>query len=291
MADFLVYLVTAWAIWSVVGISLNLQFGLAGLVNFGQILPFAVGAFAVAICDRMDLPVWAGIAAGAVAAPLAGVLVLLPVGRLAQDYWALVTLGAGELFRLAMLNFPGIAGGVDGASVRRIGDSVSAMLLALALLAAGILLSLRVSRSPFGRFLRVIREDEVLAATLGRNPFRFQTAVTVLSWALAGLAGVLYAHFIGYVAPSSFTVLETFMVWVALILGGPGSVLGVVAGTAAVQVLAVSTRFVAQWTGLPSDLIANLRLGAFGVVLVLMFLYRPQGLVPEGRVRIDAERR
>lgn len=288
MIEFLLFATTTVAIWSVLGLSLNLQFGLTGLVNFGQVLPFAVGAFGAAMAAAHGLPVWAGAIIGVVLAPLVGLLVLAPVGRLAQDYWALVTLGAGEIFRLVMTNVPVIAGGVDGAMVQRLPDRLTAMLLALALLAVAIVVSVRVGNSPFGRLLRVIREDETLAATLGRSPRRFQARVTVVSWTLAGAAGVLFGHFVGYVAPSSFGVVETFIVWTAVVLGGPGSIRGVILGTAIVHLLGVSTRFIAQWSGIAPDIVANLRLALFGVILVLMFIYRPQGLIPERLVKTDA---
>jgi branched-chain amino acid transport system permease protein len=291
MTDFAVFCTTMIAIWAVLGISLHLQFGLTGLVNFGQVLPFAVGAYGAAFAAVHALPIWAGVLIGVVAAPLLGLVVILPAGRLAQDYWALVTLGAGELFRLAMLNIPGIAGGVEGASVQRLADRTLAMLLALLLLAAAILFARRIGNSPLGRLLRVLREDETLAATLGRNPLRFQRVVTAISWAMAGLAGVLYAHVTGYLSPSAFMVIETFVVWTAVVLGGPATISGVVLGTAIVQLASVSTRFVAQWSHLPSELVANFRLGAFGLVLVLVFLFRPQGLIPERRRHYDAELR
>lgn len=290
MIDFLIYSVTIIALWSVLGLSLQLQFGLTGLVNFGQVLPFAIGAYGAGFAGVHGLPWWAGVLLGAGLPPLAGLLVILPAGRLAQDYWALVTLGAGELFRLTMMNVPAIAGGIEGASVPRLGDRTLAMLLALGLLALTILVLRRLSEAPFGRFLRVLREDELLGAALGRNPLAFQRRVTAVSWAMAGLAGVLYAHVIGYLSPAGFMVIETFVVWTAVILGGPGSIRGVILGTALVQLTAVSTRFVAQWSHLPSDLVANLRLAAFGLVLVLVFLLRPEGLMPEPRKRYDVDR-
>jgi branched-chain amino acid transport system permease protein len=288
MIDFVIFSLTMIAIWSVLGISLHLQFGLTGLVNFGQVLPFAIGAYAAAVAAAHALPDWAGAAIGAVLAPLLGVLVILPAGRLTQDYWALVTLGAGEIFRLTMLNAPDIAGGVEGASVYRIANNRVGMACALALLAATVTVARLVGHSPFGRMLRVLREDEMLAATLGRNPIRFQRAVTTVSWCMAALAGTLYAHVIGYISPNAFTVVETFVIWTAVILGGPATISGVILGTSIVQITSVSTRFVAQWSHLGSELIANLRLGAFGLVLVLVFLFRPDGLIPERRERVDA---
>jgi len=290
MVEFLIYSTTMIAIWAVVALSLNIQYGLTGLLNFGQILPFAIGAFATGFAVHHGLPLWQGVALGLVLPPLIGFLVIYPARRLAQDYWALVTLGAGELFRLTLLNAPGLMGGVEGVSVRRMGDRELAMILALALLAAAFALAELISRAPLGRFLRVIREDETLAATLGRNPFRFQALITAVGWTMAGAAGILYAHVTGFVHPSSFVVIETFVIWTAVILGGPGRNLGVVLGAAAVQLMAVSTRFVAQWSGLPSDVVANLRLAVVGLILVLMILYRPQGLLGERRRVYDARR-
>jgi len=289
MIDFIIYSTTMISIWAVLGLSLNLQFGLTGLVNFGQVMPFAVGAYGAAFAATHGLPAWSGVVTGIVLAPLFGVLVILPARRLTQDYWALITLGAGELFRLTMENVPVIAGGIEGASVHRLGDRTLAMILALALLLAVLLIARRIADGPLGRLLRVLREDETLAATLGRNPVRFQILVTIVSWTMAGAAGVLYAHVTGYVSPSSFMVIETFVIWTAVVLGGPGSNLGVVLGTVVVELTSVSTRFIAQWTDLPSDLIANLRLASFGLVLVLVFLYRPPGLIPEARklYRVD----
>jgi branched-chain amino acid transport system permease protein len=288
MIDFFIFSFTIIAIWSVLGISLHLQFGLAGLVNFGQVLPFAIGAYGAAIAAAHGLPIWAGVALGGVLAPLIGILVILPAGRLTQDYWALVTLGAGEIFRLTMLNAPDIAGGVEGVSVYRVADNRFGLLCALVLLVAAVLVAWRIGHSPFGRMLRVLREDEMLAATLGRDPVRFQRAVTTVSWCMAALAGTLYAHVVGYISPNSFTVVETFVIWTAVVLGGPATIAGVILGTTIVQFTSVSTRFVAEWSHLGSELVANLRLGAFGLVLVLVFLFRPDGLIPERRERVDA---
>jgi branched-chain amino acid transport system permease protein len=290
MIDFTIYAITVISIWAVLCISLNLQFGLTGLVNFGQVLPFAVGAYGAGFAATQGLPVWAGVAVGIVLAPLFGVLVVVPARRMSQDYWALITLGAAEIFRLTIENVPVIAGGIEGASVERIDDRILAMIVAVALLAVVWLVAWRISSGPLGRLLRVLREDETLAATFGRNPRHFQNLVTIVSWIMAGAAGVLYAHVVGYVSPSAFMVTETFVIWTAVVIGGAGSNPGVVLGAVLVELLSVSTRFVAQWTDLPSDLVANLRLAIYGLALVLIFLYRPQGLIPEAKQVYDVDR-
>jgi len=289
MIDFTIYAVTMIAVWAVVAVSLNLQFGLTGLVNFGQILPFAIGAYAAAIMSVHVGSWWLAPLVAVICAPALGILVVWPARRLAQDYWALITLGAAEIFRLIMLNFPSIAGGIDGATVQRIGNPLAAMLAALSLLVLVLAAAQRIASGPFGRMLRVIREDETLAATLGRDVFSFQLRISAVTWMIAALAGVLYAHIVGYVAPTSFMVTDTFIIWTAIILGGSGSNLGAILGTAAIQLTGLATRFAAQWTALPADLLANLRLAAFGLILVLVFLYRPHGLLPERKRVVDAQ--
>ena len=290
MIDFTVYAVTIISIWAVQCLSLNLQFGLTGLVNFGQILPFALGAYGAGFAAVHGLPIWSGVLIGLALAPLVGLLVIVPARRMAQDYWALITLGAGEIFRLFIQNVSSVAGGVEGASLTRIDNGVMAMGLAVALLAVVWLGCWRISAGPLGRLLRVLREDETLVATLGRNPRHYQDVIIVLSWFMAAAAGVLYAHATGYISPGAFMVTETFVLWTAVVVGGPGRNLGVVLGAALVELLSVSTRFIAQWTGLSSELVANLRLAADGLALVLIFLYRPQGLFPETKKAYHVER-
>ena len=290
MLDFAIYSLTVIAIWSVLALSLNLQFGMTGLVNFGQILPFAIGCYAAGISASIGYSWWVGALAALVVAPVFSLAVILPAQRLSQDYWALITLGAAEILRLTMLNTPSFAGGADGLNVPRFPSPTVALCVALGLFAVSFLFAQRISGSPFGRMLRVIREDEVLASTLGRNPIRYQASVSAVAWIMAAAAGLAYGHFSGYVAPTSFTVTETFIIWTAVIVGGPGRNIGVVVGAVIIQLLGVSSRFVAQWVDLPSDLIANLRLASFGLILVVMFIYRPQGLIPERREVHDVER-
>jgi branched-chain amino acid transport system permease protein len=262
---------------------------MTGLVNFGQILPFAIGAYAIGVGVQFGVRWWLAAIAGLVIAPAVGLLVILPTRRQSQDYWALITLGAAELFRLTMLNVPSIAGGADGVTVSRLANRDLALGLALALLLLAYLVAERIGNGPLGRFLRVIREDDTLAATLGRNPMAYRSMVTALSWVMAAAAGILFAYVVGYVAPTSFLVTDTFLVWTAVILGGPGRNIGVVIGAAALILLSVSTRFLAEWSGLRPDLVANLRLAVFGLVLVLMFLFCPEGLFPERRKARDAD--
>jgi branched-chain amino acid transport system permease protein len=214
---------------------------------------------------------------------LAGWLISVPTKRLKQDYWALATLGAAEVFRLLMQNERWIANGSIG--IRGITPILpepwQLALLMLGLVAVVLGVNERIRRSPLGRALRVIREDETMAAALGRDIYWYQVRVMMLGGAIAALAGVVYGHYYSYVNPDAFMPIETFLIWTGVILGGRGNNFGVLAGAAVLDLMSSSTRFLATWSGLHPEVVANLRVMIQGLILVLLVLFRPQGLFPE----------
>ena len=215
---------TIVSIWSVVALSLNLQAGMTGLINFGQILPFAVGAYAAGIASAHGLGWPVGLVAGLVAAPLVGLVVIFPTRRLAQDYWALVTLGAAEIFRLTMLNFRGIAGGVDGVSVDRLSER-TARHGPVARAARGRVPGLRAdqplaarppaARDPRGRDAgRDARPRPLPLPARGHGRWRG-------SWPARRACSTPTSSASSTRAGSGS--IETFVIWTALIVGGPGA--------------------------------------------------------------------
>ncbi len=142
--------------------------------------------------------------------------------------------------------------------------------MALAYLIAG-----RLVGSPFGRVMHAIREDEVVAKSLGKNTLRFKITVFAVSAALAAMAGSLYAHYISYIDPTSFTVMESILVIAMVIIGGAGSLWGPLIGAFVLVMLPEGLRFL----GLPSAVAANLRQIIYGSLLVVMMMVRPRGLV------------
>jgi branched-chain amino acid transport system permease protein len=132
----------------------------------------------------------------------------------------------------------------------------------------------RITSSPYGRVLRAIREDEVFARSMGKNTLRFKVAVFAVSASLAAMAGSLYARYISYIAPTSFTVMKSILVISMVIIGGAGSRWGPVIGAVVLVTLPEALRFL----GLPSAVAANLRQIIYGILLVLMMIVRPQGL-------------
>jgi branched-chain amino acid transport system permease protein len=150
-----------------------------------------------------------------------------------------------------------------------------------AVCAVAALMLRRIVRSPFGRVIEAIRDNEEALRALGKDPARFKIQVLALGAALAGVAGAFYAHYITYLSPDQFIPLVTFYVWMAMIMGGVGRVSGAVAGALLLMLFLEGTRFLRD---LAPDLVsavdmASLRLGAVGLALVLFTLFRPQGLM------------
>jgi len=272
--------------YSLLTLSLNLQYGLTGLVNFGMMLFFAIGSYSSAVVVFHDLPLWMIPLIAVGAGSLAALIVSLPARRMRQDYWALITFSAQEVFRLVMLNEDKIAGGSIGTMgiPRVITNPRIFMIILLIILLIAYLVAERIHRSGFGRILRTIREDEVFAATMGRNVYSFQLRIMIIGAIFAGIAGIAYAHYVTFINPEAFMPVETFFIWTMLILGGTGNNLGAIIGATLLQSLSISTRFITQYTGLPGEIAGNLRIIIFGLLLILFVLFRQQGILPEKKL-------
>lgn len=286
-----------FGLYGLLVLGLNLQFGFAGLVNFGHVVFFAVGGYAAAMVAASDP--FAGIGLGlhwsvgllaAVAAAVAlGGLVGLTTLRLRDDFLAIVTLAVAEIFHDLSGSFESITGGDIGLlGVPRPlqnlagGDSHTAM-IGTVLFLSGFLLVVyailtRLTESPYGRVLRAIRADDRLTEALGKNVFQYKVAVFVYGAALAGLAGGLFALYNGAVAPGFFALNVTVLVWVGMLIGGPGNHRGVLAGLAIILGFRLATRFLNELTPVGADQFASIRLMIVGALLVAIIRYRPEGL-------------
>ncbi|CAN7356792.1 branched-chain amino acid ABC transporter permease [Bosea sp. LjRoot9] len=276
-------------IYMLMALGLTLQFGLAGLINFGLAGFFAVGAYASALITvKTGLPMPAAMAIATVVAGLVSIPLGLIALRLRDDYFAIVTLGFSETVRIAATSEVGLTNGVRGmAGVPRLFDTVGGQTMQILTLAAVLiavsataLIMRRIVHSPFGRIIEAIRDNEPAVASVGKDPARFKVEVFVLGSAIAGLAGSFYAHYIGFVAPDQFIPLVTFYVWMAIVLGGIGRISGAVIGTVILMTLLEGSRFLKDGLPFVSEVgMASLRLGIVGLALVLLMLYRPTGLM------------
>lgn len=289
MEAYLIAILIISAIYVLLALGLNLQYGLTGLINFGHVGFFCIGAYAAALLSQAGVP-WpiSFLAAAALAALAAWPLGLVSL-KLKDDYFAIVSLGFSEIVRVVVTSEQWLTKGVQGLTgipklMGSLGSGLSQALAVLGLLVAVNLLAaiakFRIVRSPFGRMIEAIRDNEEAVKALGKDPAAFKIQVLMLGAALAGIAGGFYAHYIGYIVPEQFIPLVTFYVWMAIIIGGVGRISGAIAGTLILMVFLEGSRFLRGVIPFVSEVdMASIRIGAIGLALVLFTLYRPQGLM------------
>ncbi|HMK81424.1 MAG TPA: branched-chain amino acid ABC transporter permease [Xanthobacteraceae bacterium] len=284
MSAYLAAVLTQVGIYALMTTALNLQYGFTGLINFGLVAFYCIGAYAVAILGTLGYgPLFAVSVALLVAAAAAWPLGLLTL-RLRGDFLAIVTLGLSEVIRLVAINERSLTKGAGG--IAGIPQPLAAWspwgLLATLLFAnvVAVLIFRRLVRSPFGRVIRAIRDDEDALRTLGKSPLGFRTRILVIGCMLMSLAGAFQASNIGFVSPDQFSPEVTFLVWIALILGGSGSLWGALVGALALFGFLEGSRYIRDLIpGIAESDLASLRLAAVGLGFIVLTLFRPQGIV------------
>jgi branched-chain amino acid transport system permease protein len=296
-------------IYIMLGTGLNVTVGFAGLLDLGYVAFYAVGAYSYALfAQNFGISFWLCLPLAGLLAASAGLLVGFPVLRLRGDYLAIVTLGFGQIVRIVLLNWQDVTGGPNGiAQIPRpsffglpftpneanggetfaqfFGIDFSPLqriyflyyvILALVLLA--ILFSQRIRKLPLGRAWEALREDEVACRSLGLNPTTIKLSAFALGASFAGIAGSFFATRQGFISPESFTFIESAIILAIVVLGGMGSQIGIV--LAAILLVGLPEWF--------RDL-AQYRMVAFGAAMVLIMIWRPQGLLASRAptVRLD----
>ncbi|HZZ84257.1 MAG TPA: branched-chain amino acid ABC transporter permease [Anaeromyxobacteraceae bacterium] len=271
-------------LYSLLALSLNLILGDAGLFNMGHAAFYAVGAYTAAILStRVQLPILYAVPLAGLVAALFAAVVARPVIHLRGDYLLIVTIGMGEIVRIALVNDVfGLTGGANGifgiARPVLFGHKIKRpeefFYLIWAFVAATVFLFHRLEQSRFGRALNYLREDPVAAEGSGVNTVRYKLMAFVLGAAWAGMAGSIYAAKMTIISPESFSFWESVVLFLIVILGGSGSIPGVLLGAALV-------------VGLPEIFrgFATARMLVFGLVMMVMMVVRRQGLLPLRRVR------
>lgn len=294
MIEFLVYLLIMIGIWGILSLSLHIQYGMTGLINLGHVVFFMVGAYVSTILVMLlGAPFLVGLIGGMLASAGIGVVMSLPTANLREDYWAICTLAFAEMVRLFFLNTP-LKGDYIGASfgVSGIPQPLSAffgdqgynlfyLVLVLFCLLIAFLFVTWLSRQPFGRALKAIREGDEIPLSLGKRVGSYRVRAMAVAGLLGGAAGSLFAHYNAFISPNYFLPLETFLVWSMVILGGAGNPVGALAGTVIIQVLYNSTRFIKGFVPLEASTLGSLRMVLIGMLIVLVILYLPKGLIPE----------
>jgi branched-chain amino acid transport system permease protein len=296
LSMYLLDLIVFIGIFSIMSLSLNLEYGFTGLPNFGKVVFFLIGAYSYALLSQAGVPFYICLIIGAIIAAVFGFLISLPALRLRIDYLAIVILTAGEIIRLIVKTEDWIGGGDWGTSVAPAiaisGTSPQVnILINIGLVYACLFICFVISRlltnSPYGRTMRAIREDEVAAEALGKDRAKYKAQILMLGSAMAGLAGGLYVQYLHYVLPGMFMPIVTFTVWIMVLLGGPANCWGALLGACLVQIFDRGANLAKDLLTLPTDA-SNLQYILFGVLILLILIYRPQGLLKESAIKTRA---
>lgn len=288
MEAYLLAIGTIGLIYVLLSLGLNLQYGMTGLINFGHVGFFCIGAYTATLLAEQGLPPVATFVVAAVLAAIAAWPLGIVSLKLSDDYFAIVTLGFSEIVRIVVTSEQWLTNGVQGipnipklfGSLSETMQPVAVVVSLLAVTIAAVAVMRRISRSPFGRAIEAIRDNEVAMKSLGKDPAGFKMRVLMLGAALAGVAGAFYAHYIGFISPEQFLPLITFQIWMAIIMGGAGRVSGSVVGTAILMLFLEGSRFLRDAIPIIPDVqMASIRLGVIGLTIILFTLYRPQGLM------------
>lgn len=275
-------------IYVLLSLGLTLQYGLTGLINFGHVGFFAIGAYASALLVMNGAPFIVGFAGAALLAGIAAWPIGLVSLRLRDDYFAIVTLGFSEVVRIVLTSERWLTNGVQGipgiprlySGLGGAAGQIATFATILAVTIAAAWMIRRIARSPFGRIIEAIRDNEEAVQALGKDPPRFKIQVLVVGAALAGIAGAFYAHYITYIVPEQYIPLVTFYVWMAIIMGGVGRVSGAVIGSVILMAFLEGSRFIRDVVpGISEVDMASVRIGLVGLLLILFIIYRPQGLM------------
>ena len=302
--------------YALAAIGLNIQFGYTGLLNFGQVVFAAAGAYGLAVAvSTYGLSFWAGLAIGLFAAIMIALLLGFPTLRLRADYLAIVTIAAGEIVRLIVrsVRYTDVFGGTDGLNnfantfydinplspgtygfwVFEFNEREMWLLLCgWSLVALSCVLTFLLVRSPWGRVIKSIREDEDAVRSLGKNTYWYKIQSLTLGGIFGALSGFVFAVSQQSINPDNYTTLFTFTALTALVLGGRGRVLGPVIGAILFNgFLAFADVFLRQSIGagyIPDWLIDSNKVGAVrfmlvGLALMLLMIFRPQGILGDKR--------
>ena len=302
LVSYLVFFLILSLIFGVAVLGLNLQWGFTGLFNAGVAGFTAIGAYAMAILTGpsrdavfggFELPFVAGLIGAMIASGISAVIVGLATLKLRHEYLAVATFGIAVTIQLVCLNWEYLTGGTLGligipnpSKAWAEGPlAQNALYLLVVLVVVGLTFAAleRIVKSPWGRMLKAIREDEIAASSLGKSPERVRLEAFVLGCMIMGLSGALYVSFIGYVSPWDFLPILTFQIWTMLIVGGSANNRGALLGALIVWGVWTTSGFVISRI-VPSEIQAQggaMQAVLIGFILVVTLLVRPRGLIGE----------
>lgn len=288
--EYLLHILIISGIYIILTLSLNLILGYTGIPALGHIAFACVGAYTSSLLAlNYGISPWVGLFIGAVFASLLGIIIGFPSIRLKGDYLALATFGFGVIVYSISKNWVDLTRGPMGLpgipKFSFFGFELQPVWAYLILIIVFVFITTfvisRIVDSPFGRIIRSIREDEVASLSIGKNINKYKLIIFVVGAFFAGIAGSLYAHYITFIDPSSFTVMESIAVLLMVVFGGMGSIKGSFIGALILVIFPEMLRFL----GMPSSVAAPLRQMIYGLLLIILMIKRPQGIIGEYRFK------
>lgn len=301
---FLVGILTLGCLYAVMALALSLHFGRTGIVNLGMVAFVAVGAYTCSICtiapptaaDKylfgFGLPLWVGFLAAAVVTALFAFIIGMAALRLREEYLAICTFAFAEALRMVLMNADKIANGLQGFWGLRApfkeffsGHVYSYVFLgmAAAFLLASYIFITRLERSPFGRVLKSIKENEEVTKAIGKDVWKFRVQSFTIGATLAGLAGAMYSWYTSLIVPNMFTSEITFVGWSAVVIGGLGNSKGAVIAAFILIFIEEGTRLL-QISAEHAAAISSLRIVITGLLMVLLLRFKPGGILTKKKV-------
>ena len=284
--EYLLHILILIGIYIILSVSLNLLVGYTGLLSITHAAFYGVGAYVAALMAlNLHSPFLLNLILAIVASSILGALVGIPSLRIKDDYFIIATF-AFQTITFSVLNnlvsFTGGPMGLPGIPQPvifgwKISSHFEFLILIGILCFVTLWISNRIVKSPFGRVLKAIREDEVFTLSLGKNISAYKVKIFMIGAGMAAVAGVIYAYYISFIDPTSFTVMESIFIISIVIIGGAGSLWGPVVGAVVLVILPEFLRFI----GLPSSVAANIRQIIYGGLLVGFMMWRPRGFLGE----------
>lgn len=286
---YLIHLLILVCIYLILAVSLQLAIGFTGLLNLGHIAFFGIGAYTSALLALAGFPFWFCLAAAGIISMLFGFLLAIPTNKLRGDYLALATMGFSFVIYAVFLNWTELTRGPLGLpGIPRselfgfvFSDNLSFLFLSFAIAVICFLAIKKILDSPFGRVLGATRDNELAARVLGKNTFKIKSFALATSAFFAGISGSLYAHYITFIDPSSFTILQIIPLLAIVIIGGLASLRGTILATIIIVLLPEPLRFI----GFPSSIVGPARQIIYALLLLLILIFRPKGFF--GKIKLE----
>ena len=287
--DYLIHILILISIYGILGLSLNLIVGYAGLLSITQAAFYGIGAYATAILlTTTGMNFFLSIIIGMIVTGIISLIIGYVLSKFKDDYYALGSFSFNVIIYSIFLNWQSLTRGPLGIpGITRpslfgfsFSDNLSFLILSIILVLIVYEACVYITKSSFGRVLKAIREDEQAIKVFGYNTLWYKLAIFIIGAMMASIAGGLFASYITFIDPSSFTLNESIFILAIIILGGLANNRGALLGAIILILLPEILRFV----GFPSAIAAQMRQVTYGLILILLMLYRPQGMVGEYRM-------